>query len=87
MLFYILIHLYWIGAAIAACTYLSLWLNDRETPFSDTTSWIVLGIATLLWPLVLPISLKTELLPRLQTSLTRSPGQRMHSPSIGEKMP
>ncbi|MEL7038502.1 MAG: hypothetical protein AAFO04_23240 [Cyanobacteria bacterium J06592_8] len=31
-------------------------LADQSTPNSHTSSWIVLGIATILWPVVLPLS-------------------------------
>ncbi|MDY7023166.1 MAG: hypothetical protein SWJ54_17760 [Cyanobacteriota bacterium] len=31
-------------------------LADKSTPNSHTSSWIVLGIATVFWPVVLPLS-------------------------------
>ncbi len=59
--------------AIACCLYLYLFLRDRTTTLTDKTSWLVLIAATLLWPIVLPISLKTELLPRWRARSRRSP--------------
>lgn len=53
-------------AAIACLVYLRLFLKDRDTPMTDAASWGVLLVATLFWPITLPISLKKELLPRWQ---------------------
>ncbi len=53
-------------AAIACLVYLRLFLKDRDTPITDTGSWMVLVVATLFWPITLPISLKKELWPRWQ---------------------
>jgi hypothetical protein len=54
---------YFSGAAVLFSVYLTAFLRDDSTPKSDVASWIVLVIATLFWPVTLPISLK-ELLPR-----------------------
>jgi hypothetical protein len=35
---------------------LKIFLKDKSTPKTDTSSWIVLGLATLLWPITLPLS-------------------------------
>ncbi|MFZ1029575.1 MAG: hypothetical protein WAN66_25505 [Limnoraphis robusta] len=35
---------------------LKTFLKDQSTPKTDTSSWIVLGLATVLWPIVLPLS-------------------------------
>ncbi|MEA5496532.1 hypothetical protein VB834_12020 [Limnoraphis robusta Tam1] len=35
---------------------LKIFLKDQSTPKTDTSSWIVLGLATLLWPITLPLS-------------------------------
>ena len=58
--------LYMLGAMLMLGIYLTLFLSDRTTPLSDRGSWFVLLLATLLWPVVLPLSFKLELLPRLR---------------------
>jgi hypothetical protein len=36
--------------------YLILFMQDCSTPKTDRSSWIVLGVASLFWPVVLPLS-------------------------------
>lgn len=75
----ILFKLYAVGAVLAFLVYVTLFLNDRTTPLGDRASWLVLLMATALWPLVLPISLKTELLPRLRRWSRSSRGDRLNA--------
>ena len=42
---------------ILFCFWLSLFLRDSTTPKTDKTSWLVLLIAPLFWPIVLPIAI------------------------------
>ncbi len=48
---------YGIISLILFCFWLSLFLRDATTPKTDKTSWLVLLIAPLFWPLVLPIAI------------------------------
>ena len=48
---------YVVGALTVFIIWLSLFWEDLRTPMSDKSSWIVLLVATLLWPLSLPMSL------------------------------
>ena len=38
--------------------WLSLFLLDSTTPKTDKTSWLVLFIAPLFWPIVLPLAIR-----------------------------
>ena len=48
---------YGVIALILFCFWLSLFFMDKTTPKTDKTSWLVLLIAPLFWPLVLPIAI------------------------------
>jgi hypothetical protein len=39
---------------------LNAFLKDDSTPNTHITSWVVLGLATVLWPLVLPSMLRAK---------------------------
>lgn len=67
----VLFQLYVGGGAIALCVYLALWMRDRTTPMTDPGSWLVLLLASCFWPIVLPISVITELLPRWRAGRSR----------------
>jgi Na+/proline symporter len=54
---------YFSGAALLFSIYMTAFLRDKATSKGDIASWIVIAIATLLWPITLPISLK-ELTPK-----------------------
>lgn len=51
-----LITLYWAGATAVGVFWLIAFLRDRSTPKTHLMSWVVLSIATALWPLTLPLS-------------------------------
>jgi hypothetical protein len=59
---------YFSGAALLFSIYMTAFLRDSSTSKSDVASWIVIAIATLLWPITLPISLK-ELTPKAVRAL------------------
>jgi hypothetical protein len=46
--------LYFTGATLVFGILLSAFLKDNSTSKSDVTSWLVVSIGTLAWPLVLP---------------------------------
>ncbi|MDY6939862.1 MAG: hypothetical protein SWY16_19690 [Cyanobacteriota bacterium] len=48
---------YTIGAFIVFTIWLSLFWDDRKTPIGDKNSWLVLLVATLGWPIALPLSI------------------------------
>lgn len=54
---------YFSGAAVLFSIYMAAFLRDTTTSKGDVASWIVIAIATLFWPITLPISLK-ELTPK-----------------------
>ncbi|NJM56472.1 MAG: hypothetical protein HC857_02015 [Synechococcales cyanobacterium RU_4_20] len=66
-----LFQLYGGGWAIAFGVYLTFWMRDRTTPMTDPGSWLVLLLASCFWPIVLPISVITELLPRWRAGRSR----------------
>ena len=45
---------YWNIATLVFVYWLSLFLLDRETPKNHLLSWVVLIVASLLWPLTVP---------------------------------
>ena len=44
-------------SSVVFCYWLGLFIADKSTPKTHIPSWIILFIAPLLWPIVLPISL------------------------------
>ena len=44
-------------SATVFCYWFILFLTDRSTPNNHLASWLILIIAPLLWPVVLPISI------------------------------
>ena len=44
------------GCLVTFCIYLIIFLKDGTTPKSDLASWIYLLIASIIWPLALPLS-------------------------------
>lgn len=59
---------YFSGAALLFSIYMTVFLRDESTAKTDVASWIVLIVATLFWPITLPISLK-ELTPKALRAL------------------
>jgi hypothetical protein len=53
--------LYFIGATLVFGILLRAFLKDSSTPKSDVTSWLVVSIGTLAWPLVLPSMILKQL--------------------------
>jgi hypothetical protein len=53
--------LYFIGATLVFSILLRAFLKDSSTPKSDVTSWLVVLIGTLVWPLVLPSMILKQL--------------------------
>ena len=49
---------YFTMAATVFCVWLLLFLLDKTTPKNHFISWLVLLIAPLFWPIVLPLSIK-----------------------------
>lgn len=48
---------YLVIALLMFLFYLQAFLRDRTTPKTDGASWLTLGIGSLFWPIVLPVSL------------------------------
>ncbi|MCY7286289.1 MAG: hypothetical protein LH679_23285 [Cyanobacteria bacterium CAN_BIN43] len=53
--------LYFTGATLVFGILLNAFLKDSSTPKSDVTSWLVVLIGTLVWPLVLPSMILKQL--------------------------
>ena len=51
------VFVYGMIALILFCFWLSLFFRDSTTPKNDKTSWLVLLIAPLFWPIVLPLAI------------------------------
>jgi hypothetical protein len=45
------------GSLILFCYWLAFFLSDRTTPKNHSMSWIVLIIASLLWPISAPLAI------------------------------
>ncbi|VEP13059.1 conserved hypothetical protein [Hyella patelloides LEGE 07179] len=63
-------------SAIVFCYWLGLFIADRSTPNTHIASWLILFVAPLFWPIVLPISI-VEL-------MTKSSGQETQDSSVDE---
>jgi hypothetical protein len=53
--------LYFTGATLVFSILLRAFLKDSSTSKSDVTSWLVVLVATLVWPLVLPSMILKQL--------------------------
>ncbi len=54
--------LYITGALLVFGLSLQSFLKDTTTPKTDRTSWLVILVATVLWPIVLPSIIRKKLL-------------------------
>jgi hypothetical protein len=61
--------LYFTGATLVFGILLNAFLKDNSTPKSDVTSWLVVLIGTLVWPLVLPSMILKQLPKRVALKL------------------
>ena len=61
--------LYFTGAILVFGILLSAFLKDNSTSKSDITSWLVVLIGTLVWPLVLPSMILKQLPKRVTLKL------------------
>ncbi len=61
--------LYFTGATLVFGILLGAFLRDNSTPKSDVTSWLVVLIGTLVWPLVLPSMILKQLPKRVALKL------------------
>ncbi|NET11391.1 MAG: hypothetical protein F6K16_43250 [Symploca sp. SIO2B6] len=43
---------------MSSSVWLSAFLRDETTPNSDVASWVIVLIATLIWPLSVPLAIK-----------------------------
>lgn len=53
---------YLTGALLVFGLSLQAFLKDSSTPKTDRASWLVILVATVLWPIVLPSMLRKKLL-------------------------
>jgi hypothetical protein len=53
---------YLTGALLSFSYALQAFLKDASTPKTDVFSWLVIAIATLLWPVVLPSMIRKKLM-------------------------
>lgn len=53
-----MLNIYLIGALASSGIWLSAFFKDQTTSKFDTTSWTIVVIATILWPVSVPLSLK-----------------------------
>ena len=51
------VFVYGMIALVLFCFWLSLFFRDSTTPKNDKISWLVLLIAPLFWPIVLPLAI------------------------------
>ncbi len=49
-------YLYSLFALLVFCLCLKSFFQDRSTPKTDLTSWIVVLLATAFWPIVVPFA-------------------------------
>ena len=61
-----ILNLYFTIALVVFGIWLWLFLRDNTTPNNHVVSWIVLLIAPLFWPIVLPLSIN-ELVMKMRT--------------------
>lgn len=54
------------------CYWLGLFLADRSTPKNDLASWLILIIAPLFWPIVVPVSI-VELITKSSLAKKKAP--------------
>ncbi len=52
----LILHSYIVIAFLVFGYFLWVFLTDKSTPNTHMGSWVVLGLATLLWPIVLPLA-------------------------------
>ncbi|NEP47291.1 MAG: hypothetical protein F6K35_52160 [Okeania sp. SIO2H7] len=50
--------LYLCGALASSGIWLSAFLKDETTPKTDVASWVVILVATMIWPLSVPLSIR-----------------------------
>ena len=65
--------LYTVGALFGFGLLLQAFLRDRSTAKTDRISWLVLLVATVVWPVVLPSILVKKLNPILHLSVVNQP--------------
>jgi hypothetical protein len=53
--------LYFTGALVVSSIILNAFLKDDSTPKTHISSWIVIALATLAWPVVLPFIIRKKL--------------------------
>ncbi|MEL7039320.1 MAG: hypothetical protein AAFO04_27460 [Cyanobacteria bacterium J06592_8] len=53
---YSILIIYFVGGFIAFCVWFSVFIQDSSTPLTESRSWIVLLLATILWPITVPAS-------------------------------
>ena len=53
-----IVGLYLCGALASSGIWLSAFLQDETTPKTDGVSWVVILIASIIWPLSVPLSLR-----------------------------
>lgn len=69
-----IIGLYMFGALASSGIWLSAFLKDKNTPKTDTASWMVIAIATIIWPISVPLAIRERSskyaeLPALESTL------------------
>jgi len=45
---------------LSSSVWLSIFFRDKTTPNSDFLSWVIIVIATLTWPLAVPLAIKAR---------------------------
>jgi len=65
--------LYTVSALFVFGLLLQAFLRDRSTAKTDRTSWVVLLVATIAWPIVLPSILVKKLNPILHPNGVKQP--------------
>ena len=53
-----IVGLYLCGALASSGIWLSAFLKDETTAKTDVASWVVILIATMIWPLSVPLSIR-----------------------------
>ena len=63
-------------SATVSCYWLALFMADKSTPKTHIASWLIVLIAPLFWPIVLPVSI-VELLTK-SSKIDAVPASQQH---------
>ena len=53
-----IIGFYMCGALASSGIWLSAFMKDQSTPKTDVASWVVIMVATIIWPISVPLAIR-----------------------------